>query len=88
MKAVSDNVIIQYTKDERKTSGGIVLTGAAMSTPNDTIHATVLSVGSKVVNIGIGNSVVVEKFSVVELNTVDGVVTATVKGNSILAIVM
>ena len=70
-KAVGDGLVVEYQGQENMSSGGIVLTGTAMSTPHDIVQSKVLSVGSGVPQnslIKVGDVVLTSKESLVKLD--------------------
>ena len=89
MKAIGNKVIVEYVTPERKSDGGIILTGNAMSTPVDVLNVKVLSVGGDVPDgvIEVDDIVMVKKHSLNQLGVVDNLNTATVVFENIIAIV-
>lgn len=87
MKAIGNKLIVSKLKDDRKTSGGIVLTGSAMSTPYDSQYLTVESIGNRVYNIGIGSKVIVEKHNLVLLEAVEDLEFYTVSYINVLGVI-
>ena len=70
-KAVGDGLVVEYQEQENMSSGGIVLTGTAMSTPHDIVQSKVLSVGSGVPQnslIKVGDIVLTSKEALVKLD--------------------
>ena len=91
-KALSGNVIVKHIVEDRKSSGGIILAGNAMSTPHDVVKVEVLSVHEdNDQELLIGDSVLVPKHSLTKLATedVDGqtVDFCSVKFSQLIAVV-
>jgi len=92
MKSIGDKLIVEYVVAENKSSGGIVLAGNAMVNPHQTVKALVLSVGDNVDGVVEGDTVVVQKHSVIVIDEVkldnhDTKTTGSVKISSVLAVV-
>lgn len=92
MKALASNIIVEYIISENKSSGGIVLTGNAMSNPHQTVEAVVKSVGKDVLGIEVGDTVLLQKHSITQieetkLENFDTKYVGVVKFASVLAIV-
>jgi len=90
MKAVGNGVIVKHKKEERKTSGGIVLTGVAMSTPHDTIESEVISCGSKVpdtLGLTVGKTILAQKHSMKKLSEDGDYIFSVLGFSEILAVV-
>ena len=91
-KALSGNVIVKYVVEDRKSSGGIILAGNAISTPHDVIKVELLSVyEDNDQELRIGDTVLVPKHSLTKLATedVDGqtVDFCSVKLSQLIAVV-
>ena len=92
MKSIGDKIIVEYTIYENKSSGGIVLTGNAMSNPHQTVEAKVLSIGDNVHDVVEGDIVLVQKHSVTlieetKLENFDTKTIGSVRVVNVLAIV-
>ena len=93
MRAIGNKVIVEYVTPERKSDGGIILTGVAMSSPVDVLNVKVVSVGGDVPNgvVSVGDVVMVKKHHLNQLSVngdIDNPVnTATVVFENIIAIV-
>ena len=87
-KALSGNVIVKHIVGDRKSSGGIILAGNAMSTPHDVVKVEVLSVyEGNDQELRIGDSVLVPKHSLTKLATKDTVDFCSVKLSQLIAVV-
>ena len=90
-KAVGDSVVVKQIVEERKSSGGILLTGVACSTPHDTIIVEVVSVGSQVNSVAVGEKVIIQKHSTVPISEAevgnDKVLYMAIKEREVLGVV-
>jgi chaperonin GroES len=91
IKPLYDRVVLEVTKEEEKTVGGIVLTSAAKERPQT---AKVVAVGGGLVldngevrpmQVNVGDVVIFEKFAGVEVK-VDGADYLIVRENDILGV--
>lgn len=68
-KAIGNKIIIKHKDDSiRKSTGGIILSGNAMSTPSDVVVGKVSSIGSDVFDIAVGDEVFVKKHHLTQLH--------------------
>ena len=70
-KALSGSVIVKLLKQDRKTDGGIILTGVAMSTPHDVLTVEVVSQNENDDLFVIGDKVLVAKHHLTKLSEVE-----------------